>query len=385
MNPDFPDHPAAGFPAQAEPVTPAVADMATAIAAAVQAQLMQQFQDTFLGGLNELRGQQAELRAQLEATRQQPPAPTTVVPPPPAPAAPVPATPTYTNNPKVAKPDKFDGTRSKLDGFLVQVQLNFLMNPRSFENDQQKIAFVASYFTGQALQWVTPLIKKNDQVMATYDTFYEALKKRFSDPDEVRKAEHKLENLKQGTRSAAAYAAEFQLEASKTLWDDASKKSRFREGLRDDVLDLLLTIPASKLESFEGFVNEAISCDDRLFERRQDKARRLRDTRPSAPAQAPTSAKTSSAVSNSSYTGPAPMEIGTTRQVVTEAEKQRRRDNNLCIYCGAEGHILRNCPVRPRQATTIPRSNQQRVNATEAETLASQSPNGQGPRDTSRA
>ena len=45
------------------------------------------------------------------------------------------------------------------------------------------------------------------------------------------------------------------------------------------------------------------------------------------------------------------MEIDSTRRrgPLTETEKQRRRANRLCLYCGRPGHIAINCPHRPRR------------------------------------
>jgi 6-phosphogluconolactonase/glucosamine-6-phosphate isomerase/deaminase len=45
-----------------------------------------------------------------------------------------------------------------------------------------------------------------------------------------------------------------------------------------------------------------------------------------------------------------PMEIDTTRRrgPLSEEEKQRRRANRLCLYCGGPGHIAVNCPHCPK-------------------------------------
>ena len=45
------------------------------------------------------------------------------------------------------------------------------------------------------------------------------------------------------------------------------------------------------------------------------------------------------------------MEIDTTRRrgPLSEEEKQRRRANRLCLYCGGPGHIVVNCPHRPKR------------------------------------
>jgi hypothetical protein len=354
-----------------------------------------QFQQELLAQFN--RGQQPQSRGDATGASLSAPGPATDNQPGTPTNPQVPAVPSSISagKLKIASPEKFDGTRSKLEGFLLQVDLNFRSNPSAFGSDEQRIAFIASYLSGQALQWVTPLFSKADPITENYTTFREAFKKRFADPDEERKAERKLETMTQGKRSAAAYAAEFQLEASKTTWDDAAKKSRFRAGLRDDVLDLLVTIPATQLGTFQDFVDQAITCDDRLFERRQDRSRRLRDTTPpttssvyknSTPSKP--SLTSSSALSNSGYTGIAPMELGATRQV-TEAERQRRRENNLCLYCGLPGHIIRQCPTRPKTSIDLPKPDhprQQRANVTFAEPDSnSTTPNGPSPRETPRA
>ena len=54
-------------------------------------------------------------------------------------------------------------------------------------------------------------------------------------------------------------------------------------------------------------------------------------------------------VVSASANPPTPMEIDTTRRhgPLSEEEKQRRRANHLCLYCGGPGHIVVNCPHRP--------------------------------------
>ena len=46
-----------------------------------------------------------------------------------------------------------------------------------------------------------------------------------------------------------------------------------------------------------------------------------------------------------------PMEIDTTRRLgpLSEEEKQRRRGNQLCLYCGGPWHIAVNYPHWPRR------------------------------------
>lgn len=47
--------------------------------------------------------------------------------------------------------------------------------------------------------------------------------------------------------------------------------------------------------------------------------------------------------------GPEPMQLDTTQ--LTFAEWQNRLTQGLCIYCGAGGHAIATCPVRPPRPT----------------------------------
>jgi hypothetical protein len=52
-------------------------------------------------------------------------------------------------------------------------------------------------------------------------------------------------------------------------WNDKAFMNWFRHGLKDDVKDLLIIMP--KLETMQEFITQAITCDNQLFERRQEK------------------------------------------------------------------------------------------------------------------
>lgn len=45
-----------------------------------------------------------------------------------------------------------------------------------------------------------------------------------------------------------------------------------------------------------------------------------------------------------------PMLLGLVRAPLTTEERLRRRQGNLCLYCGGSGHFLRSCPVRPSKS-----------------------------------
>ena len=53
--------------------------------------------------------------------------------------------------------------------------------------------------------------------------------------------------------------------------------------------------------------------------------------------------------------------VNSQRATLTNQERQRRRANNLCLYCGNPDHIVRTCPVRPAHPTIAAISNTTRL------------------------
>ncbi|KAH6557144.1 hypothetical protein KP509_1Z131700 [Ceratopteris richardii] len=89
-----------------------------------------------------------------------------------------------------------------------------------------------------------------------------------------------------------------------------------------------------EVKTLNEYIMQAIQCDNRLFERKQEKQveGRPRQWKPFQPT-----------IKDESM--PEPMQIDVTRfQPLTLEEKQRRRVNKLCLYCGNPGHIAINCP-----------------------------------------
>ena len=78
----------------------------------------------------------------------------------------------------------------------------------------------------------------------------------------------------------------------------------------------------------------------------------------SHPSQNPVvSSSPSVPASTSSRTAPSRMDLSALnrsrkRGPIDEAEKKRRRDNNLCIYCGQSRHWATNCPYKCQKLNT---------------------------------
>uniref|UniRef100_A0A8C5M6H4 CCHC-type domain-containing protein n=1 Tax=Leptobrachium leishanense TaxID=445787 RepID=A0A8C5M6H4_9ANUR len=89
---------------------------------------------------------------------------------------------------------------------------------------------------------------------------------------------------------------------------------------------------------------QSLTLDQCFRERRQERMAAA----PSLPARrSKTPSTTSVKPPNSTPSLPEPMEIGLARGPLSSAERSRRRTQNLCLYCGQPGHLLRSCPIRP--------------------------------------
>ena len=128
-----------------------------------------------------------------------------------------------------------------------------------------------------------------------------------------------------------------------------------RSGLRSDVKDLLLTFPEDP-KSLTEAISRVVRCDNRLFERRCERQQQITRFRftptyasvaaESSPRQAYSHVRTPRKTrSLAPMDSPTPMEIDVTqrRGSLSEEEKQRRRANHLCLYCGGLGHIAIHC------------------------------------------
>jgi hypothetical protein len=112
--------------------------------------------------------------------------------------------------------------------------------------------------------------------------------------------------------------------------------SQFHWGLRDDVKDLLLFLPDPR--TLNEAISQAVKCDNRLFQRRQDQRSRQHTAR---------YAPTMSASSVNSHSEVEDMQIDAVRvKSLTLEEKKRRMEEGLCLYCGEEGHRAGNCPKK---------------------------------------
>lgn len=199
--------------------------------------------------------------------------------------------------------------------------------------------FASSYLRGPAFKWFEPHLKVNDlTLLDNFQNFQDELIQNLGDPDRLRSLTRELQTLKR-TGSAAAYSSQFCQVSAYLNWNDAALRDQFYSGLKSEVKDAL-AFSNVDWTTFKQLSNLAIRLDNRLFERRSDHSRTR--TLPQQVTRAPPPASRPS--------DPGAMDIDATKsrkfQPLTEAERKRRRDSKLCMYCGEPGHFAGQCPQK---------------------------------------
>ena len=216
----------------------------------------------------------------------------------------------------------------------------FQNDPARYGSEGIQIRTAASYLTGGALDWFKAYHDKITQEIKfkTYAEFIGALKVAYDDPDKRATTDHKLLALRQLNKDCSTYHAEFSIYANVLEYDNHTKISFFKKGANND-LQIALAHQLNPPDNFDKYVAMCIQLDNNIRNLKGQGTHRY-----SHPSQNPViSSSPSVPASTSSGTAPGPIDLSALnrsqkRGPIDEAEKKRRRDNNLCMYCGQSGH-----------------------------------------------
>ncbi len=138
-------------------------------------------------------------------------------------------------------------------------------------------------------------------------------------------------------RSVTDYSIEFRTLAAECKWNYEAQWDMFRHGLADRIINEIYTqeLPTS----LDGLIDLAIRVDTRL-QRRGQRALQM----PVVNTEDRFSSMATGAVGH--VFDSEPMQVG--RAHLSREEKERRRNQGLCFYCGAAGHIAAQCPVKAK-------------------------------------
>ncbi|KAK3537964.1 hypothetical protein QTP70_024792 [Hemibagrus guttatus] len=223
-------------------------------------------------------------------------------------------------SPRLALPDKFDGSAHRCHGFLCQCEVFFSHQPGMYREDGTKCAFLLSLLMGRALEWASAMWDADPLTRASYSHFEEGIREVFEHPAGGKDISVQLMELRQGSESATNYAIRFRTLAAQSKWNDAALWAVFRAGLNPALqMELACHVEATSLSQF---VATSIRLDNLRHQRRagaSDMATACPRVRVDYPGWG--------------ERDPEPMQLGRSRLV--EEERRPRRIARRCYNCGS--------------------------------------------------
>ena len=231
-----------------------------------------------------------------------------------------------------------------------------------------------------ALKWFEPdLLSTLDAYdrplwMDDWHEFITELQLQFGLHDSIKDAEHQLNNLRmKDTQRIVRYIVEFnRLVFQLKGYGDATLRHKFYTGLPDRVKDEICHV--GKPRQLEDLCSLAQSIDARYWEWKEEVTRQTKtlpgnssnngnnntsnksDKKTSSSGNSPQPANLPSSLKGKNTSKPDIAEKLGKDGKLTPDERKRRFDNGLCMFCGAAGHLAKECPKstsRAAKACTI--------------------------------
>jgi len=279
---------------------------------------------------------------------------------------------------------EFDGDREDFDDFIQAVELYFQANPDYFQTDNSKIMKCIFLCTLKVQRWYTNK-RQNGEEPRTWADFKTQFSQQYALVNASQYHLRKLKMLHQNN-SCRKYVDDFRVHMYKCGYNKEALMNTFIEGLKEDIAK---AVAGKEFETIEQLFSSCIKLDDTYFEisKRSKKAtykplnsKSYDDPKPKSfikrfqPYSKPQGSKsfpnsfvkpvnTPSGSHTTNYTSTKKpfskkfdkkndFKSKPKQSKLSDAEKQRRKDEGLCLYCGGE-HELDDCDKRPKQMSAL--------------------------------
>lgn len=252
--------------------------------------------------------------------------------------------------PYIPIPARYSGDLGTCSQFLHQCNLVFTQQPLTYSTPQAKVAFTMSLLTGQAAAWSLAISTQQPELINDYLKFTEEMKWVFDHPVKGSQAVSRLLDLQQGNLSVSEYAVSFRILAAESGWNDSALRAIFLKGLAGELKDELAV--REECSSLNSLIDLAIRLDNRIRERARERQgmgkRRFLPGIPLNSHDCTSGTPDTTSFAHEQRPPPAdePMQLGQAR--LTPAERRRRMRDQLCLYCGQQGHFVSHCPEVPK-------------------------------------
>lgn len=222
--------------------------------------------------------------------------------------------------------------------FTSQVELKMTVDKDCFLTEKERILYVASRVSGPVYKciesWVTPLIRNQEGGFKKWQDILEVLGRIYGVSDRHAAAEREMAALYQKNSTFAQFLGQFNTLLADLSWNDSAKVSALKARINYELSQALIpviqtpehndyngwvTLLVKLAENVEAYLQRKHLCPTNRWQARPlecDKAFRIEGL-----------AK--------------PIQLDTVR--LQPAERARRVQCNLCLYCGKSGHFKDQC------------------------------------------
>src|SRR6266481_4527653 len=253
---------------------------------------------------------------------------------------------------------------NKLRTFILQCSLHFRDRANAFASDRAKVTYALSFLTGPALGWFEPMLFDQDGEppwLSDWPLFRNELSTNFGSFDPVGEAEAEIEGLSMPKNSwATLYFVEFNHLAACLQWGDSALLQQAYKGLARCIKNEM--VHHEKPTSLPALRKLVQSIDSQYWEQKAKVA--CETHQPMGKHNSRTDPKPDQRTGKT--TKPQPKARGNPTEAtktgpdltgklgkdgkLTPAEQQRRMENNLCLFCGKTGHLVKDCSKVPSAA-----------------------------------
>lgn len=246
---------------------------------------------------------------------------------------------------KVKEPRTFTGRREELIPFLSELRNAITLQRGALTTDNDKALYLNAFLKkpGAPDSWWNGVEKTKPHLLENFEALLKDFTTHFQDPDLRNTKQRELDQLEQ-KGPASNYAARFLELCTYLTLTEETKMDYFKRGLKITVLQgLAFASPAP--ENLDQLITQSIRIDNNLYALELQKQKRTgvkpktngRQSNASPNSYTPPS-------NNNSSTATVPMEVDAIKhQPLTAVKRERRKKNNLCLYCGNAGHKVADC------------------------------------------
>ncbi|MBW0495346.1 hypothetical protein O181_035061 [Austropuccinia psidii MF-1] len=267
--------------------------------------------------------------------------------------------------PSMKAPDSFDGTQAhKLRRLSQYCPFLFHNDPANFFSDRKKVLYLTLFLTGRAGKWIEPYLanisnEDPSYLLSNWKFFENQLFTLFGYPNEFRKAEQQLDNLRmKASEHVSLYITDFRRAMSRIGdWGERAHIHVYRRGFASRISDQLASYPGN-FDTLEELMDITLELDTRDHERQKEKGIHHEKKPPvtgSNPQRPPKDSSSKRSHHKKDKKGkqfqpsrdkPNSALLNKDNKLIS-SEKESRIKEGLCTYCGGN-HPIDKCFKRPQ-------------------------------------